>query len=1666
MTNGMPCWKTLGMAGLLWLCACIVPASAQGTGYMALENWSGRPGKAQTPPTVAAEKTPDGKAAVSATVNLEGTTQGLLLTLREPVDLSDVESITFRFRQNGYAKAGWGNLAIRYPDRRNGLTIPFRYGAPGEWTPVTIPLDWTTLRPSVKNAVRAFPGKAATLFFNLYRHLDKPGESIAVADLQFHRRVAGALKPVRYSYRSRPSSGDASGTTLTDGRLEKAEQAVYKEYTDNPDVVFDFGAPHLVESLAVGAVATPNTNIDAMDVYSSDDGEHFQLAAHIPNRTTGGAEKQYVFEAKGLNLVCRHLRLVLDRNRVDQVITFGEVSFTGRRATPEELKKASQTAYDLGPSLPPMTPKDYLVVDDGRNSFAVHRATGVVCEVVRDGRKVAERMVRDTELFDGKASVKADGFRNRVLALRSEGGRAIVDYAVPGMEKIRFQATYRFDRQGNFVSSLQCTSQLNERRFLFTPLRVFIPQALRNGGRYETWGSAHYLIHAGADEISTPLPVDACAVMSFEAPSANLTLLHHRLRYNGRFTHIGVGAATSSSSVPKNTVLLPNGWQLGDGIFLLDEPGKTVSVENYLTVAPGTLVEAFDAYLAIPEVAEFRGRIRRAPWVSKMRLRVSQGWYGLFGNQLERRLAAFQSLIRDGNILCLLIDSNFPWGDFPTSGEVTNFFGGHRSMDNLLERDARLRALSPDVKIVHYTWVSSVSPASKVYQKHPDWFMDKDAQGRKINYFGSSHTNYYRLVGIPESADDILQAIPAFIRATKTDGWYLDGGGSPGCLDLYNMRMDAPDAWQRVTERMRAKLQAENPDSCLFFNNPENPMADFGILESHAGALTAHWPDGASWMYKFKLWQRHDPDFTPLYIYWNPRTERGILQYTVGTGLGLVVSDNAPAFVPYFSAQTQSRLARLVNASVEPNCRFARGETLEVMPLSFGDSGWLFMKSNQDTPQSRKVSFAPAALGLRDGLPVYNWCLTIRYPLPPHAKRGEPERESDYRRFRWDSDFIAVPRFLGSAALTKRLEKTFDFQPNELKLWMVTQAPALVYSVDSMRTQLWLSDTLGVKMTGTMNDDATRLQVASARRAAEILVMIPDGRRAVAAQVNGKDVPFEPFFAGGARFALLAVPQGECSVMLRHAPLKGTAGQVELSANAASGALRIQARRTGGLSTDVPITLQVMQGEIPVWRGDSQGAAQTVALPPGTTAGEYTLLALDPAGRALGKAVFRLAAGKPVTPPMPRDATPPTERSCSALSAPRPHPERGLEVLGRAFCRTQGCGEVNADPAVPSLRITTPAVMDTPYNLLGTALELKTRRYLKVRFKGNFHRFNGFSNRSPRNLLTVNFSSVNAFFGLTMDFGSPRGYVFRTLAGCGFATEKRLSHEPAGWGTQKPADRIVNLSEFAVGTRPAEELWFDLAALGAPSDWDGRLWLGAFWQNATPARDWEIELLESRDQLPKGAAAARIWPLKGGAPVKKIGIRVPMTQTAPVIDGKGDDAAWRGAAVVEGLTALGNPLVGAPPTRIRLLRDNRNLYMLAELSAVHDSGFSVRPGLFLDKQDSLELYLRSGDSPTAFVQYIFGGTPQCYAQYNSRHRKDGGAGAVIRQLAQPAFKTVATKRMMTIEAAIPLAELGRPSAATAFNITRNSIENGLGRHYTLAPGRAYYNLDHYEMLWK
>lgn len=1659
-----------GLAGLALLLSFSMVAAAANTQteaqlqYMKTEYWSGSSGgNARVAPSISLVDSPVGKA-IRASVEAQGDYQGLILHLPEKIDLRKTGTITFDIEQNAYKANGQAAVMLIFPTG-SGLIATPNFNASG-WRHVRIPMDVRTLKSLGSQSSPAL-GEITEIRFSLFSALKSPGQHLSIANLEFHPPVIeeGSVTVAGYRYNATPTHGDNSCTWLTDGKVDPERQVFFREYSDEPDITFDLGALYLIRKFELAAIAIPSQNISEILLYTSFDGQDWKLAKHIPNIDAGTEEKNYSITADQINLLARYIRVHAGRNRTDFPLRFAEITFSGKLPTDAEMALAAAQQYDLGPELPHPTEADYWKFSSPDGTVWIHRQHGILVRYEKQGRRLAERMFSRYELSDGKSPVKADSYGDQVFSGKLDSpGVFLVTTANPALPGITFNHRYRWIA-GDLTVELSFVSKRTDRKILFTATEVVLPQELRKGGLYETWGAGHDMQHKFAHEITFDFPADSGPVTIFEAPELPLTLLHYRYKYNDRYVQIGSGVVTVSGFGDKRTIFTATGWILGDGLFALTSDGASSKIESRLTAQAGDVTAAFDHYLALPEVKQFRSKIKRAPWLKNLRYySTGPGWDGPFGDNMRRAAENASAMIREGWVNLHTHIVEFPWGDFPTSGEL-NFMRGGKIHVNELQQ--KLRQIKKNqVKISQYTWLWSAVWNSKIYQEHPDWFIRYNAQGKETSFFPGYAQNFYRLVGIPESRAEIIRSINTVMDTYLSDVWYLDGGGSPSSIDWATMRIDEPDAWDKTLLEVRQTILQKDPERALFFNNPENPIGDMGYLESFGGILTTNWRDGATWMYKFKLWQRPDPLFSPLYIYWLAGVDQAMRHYIIGTGLGMTTynTDLRPN-VSYMSAQQQSRMARLAYAAIKPNWRYNAEETLEVMPLTLGNAAWLFMKEHGENQVEKSVSADPGKLGMRNpDQPLYHWCMTVK----PHSlHKGlltESERESDYRTSRWQNDFVVTPRFLETEKLPIRMNRKFSFAPDELKLWMVTQSPALVYSVDGLRNQLWLPETLGVRVEGTISAQSIDLLVQSERKEAEIVSLLPAGFLPSSITVNGTPATHSDCLVlEETPLAVVSVPKGQSRVKMLLVPTPKISRDVTLQTTAGTPgnllSMKISAPAHARLLAAITSNRDL------VWSGEVLPGEVAIRIPTGVTGGEYQATIHDGTGKKRTSATFQLASGNPKHPRFQTALTLKQHSETQALDIP--FKERGFKLLGMAETYSIGAGTMLFNPDQAKLTLTIAKAPDSRWYRVGGAYELEAKRYLKLKLSGTFGKYNREEMITGVKGLGTNYDMPNCFLGLTFDFAADTGkgnaYVSRTLGGIGLAWPTRNSPEPLAWGTKKLAEIMNVVSSFAVSEKDQEEFWLDLDLVGAPDNWNGRLWLGALYQDGAPNRILELTILETSDTLPEGERASKIFPLKGGkTAISKKVIKPPFIAKEITLDGILQEEEWKNAVEFKELTQLSSPGIEAPPTRFLLQRDADHLYIAAELTATGGNGFQKDENLRPWRCDSIEVYLQPRDAKEAFVQYIIATNGKTY----SMHKASKQPGATGKTLAPPQFKAVESNDKWLLEMKIPLTVLGAGADKSGFNFCRSVWISGNTFHYTLAPGNQFSNMDMFEFDWK
>ena len=398
-------------------------------------------------------------------------------------------------------------------------------------------------------------------------------------------------------------------------------------------------------------------------------------------------------------------------------------------------------------------------------------------------------------------------------------------------------------------------------------------------------------------------------------------------------------------------------------------------------------------------------------------------------------------------------------------------------------------------------------------------------------------------------------------------------------------------------------------------------------------------------------------------------------------------------------------------------------------------------------------------------------------------------------------------------------------------------------------------------------------------------------------------------------------------------------------------------------------------------------------------------------------------------------------------------------VTGSAWRYDKEACTAQTDPKALRLSVASEPYSRTFWHAAAAGLEMKTQRYVKVRLSGNFNFFNT-NAPHPKHHFVVGAHDGN-FIGLMLDFGTPKGYLARTAAGVGAVSAKRASALPE-WGLVQKPQQIMSVSDFALRQDDQEELWLDLQRLGAPSDWDGRLWLSAVLQQVAHDRQFTVEALESAAALPDGAQAVEPLDLIGGSSEKRL-IKTPALEGAVTIDGKLHEPVWAKAVSLTGFTHLGNPTrKAAQRTTVRLFRQAGTLYIGFDCIETEKEKIAAHRGNPWEN-DGVELYLRIAGTPDARLHAVVDVVRNLYCAID-----DPSTATKSKSAPFPGRIAVSMEAgVWHVEAAVSLKDLGiagdPAGKLVGFNFSRNRHLPAGAELLTLVPGPEYYTGDRYRM---
>lgn len=1588
--------------------------------------WEGT-GKAVSLPQVTQVKGPENLPAVRIEVTSKGKYQGSQATFKPAVDLSKYAYIEFYIRHNITRKnRGKADFAIAFKGK-TGLIYGNFVTPTYEWNKITLPLDKTSFKGGSGNTVNW----SLTNTMNIYPYsaLDNKGEFIEIANVRLLPPTTGTakIKVSDYIYASKPNAGE-NGKTLTDGVQNKNVE--FHQYSDDPDITFDLGGRFALDELNVYSNASPSHNFSELTVFTSFDKVDWHTAGVIVNDQQGSEERLIKYSLKkGDNpIVGRYVRLKAIRVRSDFFVKLSEVEFSGHTPSNEEIAKAAEMNYDNGIAMPPRSSKDYEILQNGDLKLYISRSNGVVNGVFYGKKLLAERLTAYYMLQSREKDMPSDGNKDVVKKIiRNSGNSITVITQNPELKGLTFKRTWSINGKMLTEKVEVINDSMQERMFLRSGIQVILEQNFRKNCFYELPSECNTagMIRIPANEIQFDRKVGAIPHIALENGQENLTVWHMRYRFDKEYTPMTVTNEESNLQIFK-----PNGYRIVSATIVpLDK--KVQSYENIFRITDGRMLKAYDEYLDLPEVRAFYQTIKRAPWLRDVRAIAATGWNASYRTSGINFFSNYRDFMSHRGSLVdgMLIDTDGIWGDYLTQGDVRGWFGNRQTPQELKEKLVRLRAVRNDVKLCFYTWLWSAFPWSTPVKNHPEWFITKLRNGGNASYFPGVNVNYLRFIGIEESRKEIADQIVNFVNFYNQDGWYLDGGGAGSYAKDYNtMRIDHPLGWIKLYADIRQRMHATDPDKFVFFNNPQSPQGDFGFMESFGGALTNEWRKGATIMWKFKMYSYRDPLHYPVYIYWLRGIDGAFHNYL--SGIGILPAGNSRGFfindLAFIAARYEIRQAQITDAAVQPDWRFDWQENLECMALTQGRNGWIFMQNHDARKAVKSVSADLAKLNITDSKrPVYAWLYTIKNAKKTKFMFGEKAIAKAYKDTNWIAERAVTGKYLGACKYTPRFEYKVSVQPGEAQVLMLSQVPAVVMSIESEPSHYLLAGQPGIELNGFDG----KFEVNNEYKTAEIGLILNGNELPAEIKLNGKSVPFRVHTDNNFRAAVITVPNGKSIINMscqKAAAVKTASLDVKLDGKVLT--VKVEpANAAVEIRKDKDLVL-------------SRTGSFSITLPDTAANGKYYVHSHALKKPLVLKKIAKVVKLHPVLGTF--------KDSFKIEKLDRK--VNNIELYSAATAATDKCAYASVDVNKLKLTAGTLREYETHFNTADAALEFSSKRYLKLRMTSGFVYANKYGLKPRRH--AVRHDHVDVFGGIIFDFNTAKGYTMRSAAGLGVQNEKRAGKRPNFWGKKGKCDRIYALDNIMIDPNvESKTVWIDLQTLGAPADWNGKLFMTLHLEHICADHKFSVEILESSDSLPAGAKALN--PMQLGVILNKV-------LTVPRFNGD-----WAKIPVLGNLSPLRNSMVYFNTT-VKMAYDDKNLYIYYEAEEDAKRKLNSEGGTYNQpwEGDGVEFFVGIGADSQRIIHMVLDVAGVAYIENVPLVKAAGAKSSLLTtNPVKHTFKRSGGKWVMTLT--VPWSLFGSKPAKgelRPFNLMRNRLEQGQFGQYTLAPGKRYMSEKQYQ----
>ena len=1072
--------------------------------------------------------------------------------------------------------------------------------------------------------------------------------------------------------------------------------------------------------------------------------------------------------------------------------------------------------------------------------------------------------------------------------------------------------------------------------------------------------------------------------MLLHQPVKGYSFAHMRTHLDDTFVWPYFTGAVASYCEPVNVLhYTPDGWDMSLGTSKLSTQEET-SYTQYVTVFDGDWQTFLrEEYPALPDVQRALAEIPPVPdWVNDIKV--------FAGGDLQR-MRQIVEMTGEGTVM-FLFSLGGSWSDYYVDDGLTGGWGGHITGPELRDYIARIKALSPRVKVGIYMWVLSTTTDTRIYEQHPEWFRQANKDGEPLNTFPGFWLNLAHLLSIPECYDELLSQFDRVLEHLGTDYIYLDDPKAINPVDWKSGEYTRDDLSFRFFLDIKRVAAKHGPDKVVFFNNQCNPYGDINFMEARAHLRENYWRSFAGISainQEFIGATRPDARIIPLYFI--PPFRREYMNRVLALGwipsltyCGVIESR------PFFQAAYELGNCRPVPARYEPDWKSDPKTTVESYAVRRnGDDGVLVSFINHlKTPETVPVRIDLDTLGLDRSKRLFVWEYRVEDGEEYAGTLTESMAREVYAETGWHLDRVTKRKLVYAGPYRKDMEFEIHTEPLILHQLYITTEPAAVYSENNMPAN-YLFDRMpkvAVKASVDWKKGSLAIDIDSSRDKAEVVALLPAARHHLT-QVLLDGGPVEPDWVHEGDDVLPVVPVGKGSHRIEAAftdnantGVAGVAGfRVKAAADEAVVSLPGSDRALVSVERDGRVLFNRMVSGKP-------GVLRLPMVPPRQEPGEYTV------SFALRGLVGGDGRFTPVTETRRTlklsDATAPL----AWPARPPGHPGKreivevnrtigGLEVLKSAVFTTPviRC-EIQPDMESLMARVrpddlvleagTTRKVSHfghlPPRYDLGAAfagLEIRNLRKVKVKLANTFH--DAFHCRGTGHHLPPKPNSRN-FAGIVIDYHTPQGYTKRVGLATGVLHPECSSVFP-DYGKAAVADEFRDLGTALI-EKPEAVFSLDLGEY-APEDWDGQVWLSAGTDWLTMDRRLTLQILAANDAVTDPSATGTDPSAFREAYRKPRVLRVPRSPGGILVDGPSGEEWWRGSAETDQFYLIGGEGVSEAGTKAKLLYDDNNLYIAFECGEpVRKKPLILGGAPWSD--DSIEVWIDANRDRETFRQVI------------------------------------------------------------------------------------------------